>query len=181
MEITEALALVEKIIEEHRQITHGFQTLEQVANDVGAMQGLEAGSEAFMPGRFNQKQGLEKLAESLETIEQGLQAHFNREEMSLPAAVETYGTEELVSALRSLLLVHENLRNRLAHSKKSIAELTGGGLSRHVWEASAHGMRAYLSHTRKLLEAHAMSEEKLLHKLRDWLLEETKEKRLDIM
>ena len=176
MEMTEALALVEKIIEEHQQITRGFQTLEQVANDTSAMRGLEAGSEVFMPGRFDQGQGLQKLAESLETIEQGLQAHFNREETSLPTAVETYGTEELVSALRSLLQAHENLRNRLVHSKKSVAELTGGGLSRHVWEASAHDMRAYLSHTRKLLEAHAMDEQKLLHKLRDRLLEKAKEK-----
>jgi len=176
MEVNEALALVEKIIEEHREIAHQFQTVEQVASDASAMRGLETGSEAFMPGRFDQKQGLQKLAASLEVIEQGLQAHFNREETSLPTAVETYGDEELVSALRSLLLAHENLRNRFAHSKKSVAELTGGGLSRQVWEASAHDMRAYLSHTRKLLEAHAMSEEQLLHKVHGQLLEKAKEK-----
>ena len=174
MEITEALALVEQIIEEHRQITRGFQTLEQVANDASALQGLETGSEAFMPGRLDQKQGLQKLEELLEVIEQGLQAHFNREEASLPSAVETYGDEELKAGLNSLLLEHKDLRSRIAHSKKHVSELTSGNLSRHLWGASAHDMRAHISHTRKLLEAHAEIEQELLHELRKRLPKEPK-------
>ena len=160
------LALIDKIIEEHKTIIQRVQTLEQIAGDAEAIVDLEKAKEAFMPGRFEQEPGLKKLQESLETVAQGLQAHFNREEVGLLGAFEKYGNKELASALRSLLLAHEDLRNRLAHSKKQVAELVSGRLSRQVWEASAHDMRAHISHTRKLLEAHAEIEQELFHKLR---------------
>lgn len=172
----EALALIDKIIEEHKTIIQRIQTLEQVANDAEAISGLEKAKDAFMPGRFEQKQGLQKLQEILEAIDHGIQAHFDREETGLLAAFEKYGDKELVSAWHSLLLEHEDLRNRLTHSKKHVAELTGGGLSRHLWEASAHGMRAHISHTRKLLEAHAEIEQELLQKLQSELMMRRKRK-----
>jgi regulator of sigma D len=172
--VEETIALIDKIIGEHKIITQRVQTLEQVANDAEAMVGLEKAKEAFMPGRFEQKQGLQKLQELLDTIEQGLQAHFNREETALLTAFEKHGDKELVSTLRSLLLEHEGLRNRFAHSRKHITELTSGGLSRHVWEASAHDMRAHISHTRKLLEAHAEIEQELLQELRSELIRREK-------
>lgn len=165
----EALSVVERIIEEHKAIKQNFQTLEQVANDVSALLELEETKEDFMPGRFNQRQGLQRLAESLEVIDKGLQAHFDREETALLAVFDKHGGKELASSLRSLLLEHEDLRNRFVHSKKHVAELIGGGLSRHLWEASAHDMRAYISHTRKLLEAHAEIEQELLNRLRSRL------------
>ena len=166
----ETLALIEKIVEEHKSIMQGVQTLEQAASDTEAIVGLEKAKETFMPGRLEQEQGLKKLQASLEVIDQGLRAHFNREETALLSVFEKHGNKELASALRSLLLEHEDLRNRLAHSKKHVAELVSGGLSRHLWEASAHDMRAHISHTRKLLEAHAEIEEELFHKLRTELM-----------
>lgn len=172
----EALALIEKIIEEHKVIMQRAQTLERVANDAEAMIGFEKAKDAFMPGRLEQKLGLQELQESLEIIDKGLREHFKREETGLLAAFERHGNKELASALHSLLLEHKDLRDRLARSKKHVAELVGGGLSRHLWEASAHDMRAHISHTRKLLEAHALIEEELLHKLRDQLREESKER-----
>ena len=170
----DTIALIDKIIEEHRVAFKGFQNLEGILNDLDAISGMEKAKEAFMPGRFDQKEGLKKLQESLETIAQGLQAHFNREETALLAAFEKHGDRKLVSALNSLLLQHGNLRDRFAHSKKHVAELVGGGLARHKWEASAHDMRAHISHTRKLLEAHAAGEQPLLVELRRQLVEGTK-------
>jgi len=69
----------------------------------------------------------------------------------------------------SKLREHDDIRKRLAHSKKEVAELTSGGLSRHVWEARAYDMRAHISHTRKLLEIHAGGEEQMLTALRKQL------------
>ena len=162
----ETLALIEKIVEEHKSIMQGVRSLEQAASDAEAIVGLEKAKETFMPGRLEQEQGLKKLQASLEAIDQGLRAHFNREETGLMNVFEKHGNKELASALRSLLLEHEDLRNRLAHAKKHVAELVSGGLSRHLWEASAHDMRAHISHTRKLLEAHAEIEQELFHRLR---------------
>ena len=170
----EALALIEKIIEQHKAIMGSVQALEQVANDVEAMAGLEETKKAFMPGRFDQKQGLQKLQELLETIDKGLQEHFNYEETGLLSAFEKHGGEELAAALHSLLLEHEDLKNRFILSRNHVAELTGGGLARHVWEASAYDMRAYISHTLKLLGAHANREHELLLTLQNQLRQEGK-------
>ena len=172
----EVLSLIDGIIAEHKTIIRRVQTLEQVANDAEAIAGFEKAKEAFVPGRFDQKQGLQKLQELLETTEQGLQAHFIREETALLTAFKRHGDKNLASDFRSLLLEHEDLKNRFAHSRKHLAELTGGGMSRHLWEASAHDMRAHISHTRKLLEAHAEIERELLQTLRRQLGERAKGK-----
>ena len=161
----EAMAVIEQIIEDHKVISQRFQTAEQIANDAEALAGFDKAKEAFMPGRLVQQPGLQELQASLAIIEQGLHRHFHLEETSLPGVVAKYGDEENKSDLRSLLLEHKDLRSRLAHSKKHVAELVEGNLSRHLWEASAHDMRTYITHTRKLLEAHAEIEQELLHKV----------------
>ena len=169
----EALAVIEQIIEEHEVIKQRFQAAERVANDAEALAGFDKAKEAFMPGRLAQQPGLQELQASLAKIEQGLHSHFQLEETRLPDIVGKYGDEENKSDLSSLLLEHRDLNNRLAHSKKHVVELIEGGLSRHLWEASAHDMRAYFSHTRKLLEAHAEIEWELLQKLLNRLKKET--------
>jgi hypothetical protein len=165
----DALATIERVIAEHKAIRKDFYNLEQVANDAQAMKSFEAAKEAFMPGRLDHRQGLSQLANALTAIESGLHRHFHFEETSLPTVVDMHGNEELKSSLRSILLEHIDLRNRLAHSRKHAEELVDGSMARHRWEASAHDMRAYISHTRKLLEAHAEIEQELLHELRSRL------------
>ena len=162
----ENTVLIDQLLEEHTAIKQQIQTLEKVGNDVEALAGLDEIKEDFMPGRLDQSQSLKRLQDLLDKISRGLEKHFNREEKGLLAAFEKHGDKELASALRSLLLEHEDLRNRLAYSQKHVAELSGGGLSRHLWAASAYDMRAYLSHTRKLIEAHAETEQKLFLKLK---------------
>jgi hypothetical protein len=162
----DALAIIEQIIAEHKVISQHFQATEQIANDAEALTSFDNAKEVFMPGRLAPQSGLQELQASLDKIEPGLLRHFHLEETRLPDIVGKYGDEENKSDLRSLLLEHEDLRNRLAHSKKHVLELIEGGLSRHLWEASAHDMRAYFSHTRKLLGAHAGIEYELLHELR---------------
>jgi len=168
----EVVAFIDQIISEHKVIKERMQSLELVANDASTLVDLKEAKEAFVPGRFDQKQSLQKLQELLETIDRGLQEHFDREETWLLAAFEKRGDRKLVTTLNSLLLEHKDLRNRLARSKDQVAELVSGGLARHQWEASANDMRTYLSHTRKLLEAHAATEKELLTELRQHLKKE---------
>jgi hypothetical protein len=163
------LVIIERVIAEHKTIQQNFHKLEQVANDTEAMASFEEAKEAFMPGRLNQKKGLRELKDTLSTIEEGLHKHFHFEEISLPTIVDRHGDEELKSSLKSILLEHADLRNRLNHSKNHAAELADGDMARHRWEAAAHDMRAYISHTRKLLETHAGIEQALLHELRSRL------------
>ncbi|MDD4859086.1 MAG: hemerythrin domain-containing protein [Dehalococcoidales bacterium] len=157
--------LIQQIIEEHKVTFEKMRNMETVANDVEAISGLEKSKESFMPGRTDQRKGLEALQELLEKVIKGLEKHFKREETALLAAFEKYGDRELATSLHSLLLEHEDLKARFDLSKRHIAELTSGDLSQPVWEAKAHDMRAHLSHTRKLLEAHAAIEQELLKKM----------------
>lgn len=172
--MTEILSLINELIKEHQQILQNAQAAVQVANDASAILELDRAKDDFVPGRFgDQQQSLQSLQESLEIIDKGLQAHFEREETALLAAFEKHGGKPLVSALHSLLSEHEDLRERLTHAQKHVTELTSGNLSRHAWEASAHDMRAHLSHTLKLIEAHSHREQELFHKLRSALMKTT--------
>ncbi len=165
----EALALIEKIIEEHKIINIRARDLELVANDAALLVGLDQAKQDFIPGQFNQGTGLKKLAESLEKLESGLRMHFEREETALLNAAERYADRNLMSTLHYLLREHDGIKKRLTHSDKEVAELIGGGLSRNVWEANANDMRTHINHTRKLLEIHARDEEKMLAALRKQL------------
>ena len=167
-----AITLIEQVIEEHKTVFQRLKTLEQVADDAEALKGFEEAQELFMPGWFDQKKKLERLEEIVNMVDEGLQAHFDREETALLAAFKEQGDRELADSFQSLLLEHKDLRNRLAHTKNHVSQLTGGKLSRHHWQATAHDMRAHISHTRKLLEAHAELEQELFFSLRQKLLGE---------
>ncbi len=167
-----ALVLIEQVIKEHKTLLRRLQNLERITNDAQAIRGFGQVQDNFMPGRLDQKKELNKLEKMADLIDRGLQAHFNREETSVLAAFEEQGDREISSAFSSLLLEHNDLRNRLAHTRNHVAQLTGGQLSRHHWEATAYDMRAHISHTRKLLEAHAEVEQELLLSLRRKLLKE---------
>ena len=168
------IALIDQIVKEHKTTFKNMKILEQVANDAEAMAGLEQSQTSFMPGRLDQKQGLQKMQKLIESISQGLYDHFNREETRLLVAFEKHGDRRLVTALNSLLMEHEDLRGRLEHSQNHLNELTGGKLGRHTWEASAHDLRSHISHTYRLLEAHAGAELELLSELKRQLIKESK-------
>ncbi len=53
----EAIALIDRIIAEHKTILRGVQTLEQVANDTEAIAGFEQAKEAFVPGTLGNGYG----------------------------------------------------------------------------------------------------------------------------
>lgn len=168
----DTLTLIDKIIEEHQEAFVRFKDIDGLCSDAAAVSGIDEAKEAFIPGRLDREQGLQKLLELLETIDQGLLAHFDREETALLLAFEIYGDSKLVSALNALIAQHAEFRNRLAHSKKHVAELMSGSLARHKWEASAQDMRAYVSHTKRLIEGHAAGELPLLRELRKRLVGE---------
>jgi len=165
--VQEAFALIDQLIKEHKLLLKRFQTAEGIANDAGALLELGKAGEDFVPGRFDdQKQGFQSLKESLEIIDQGLKGHFDREEKGLLTILEKHGSGVLASGLRVLLLEHQELRDRVANSRKDAAELITVSLSREVHGGKAWGVRVYIGHTRKLLEIHARSEQELFHKVR---------------
>ena len=172
----EALDLIDQIIQEHRIAFKRFKKLDGMFGDAVAISGIDTAKDAFMPGRLDLGKGLQKFLESLNTIDQGLLAHFNREETVLLHVFERYGDKKLVSDLKALLLQHGGIRDRLTHAKKQVTELISGRLARHRWEASAHDMRAHISHTRQLLLEHTAIEQPLFITIRKRILAGTAEK-----
>ena len=170
--MSDTLDMINELIAEHKVIRTQSGSLEQAANDATLLDDLKEARDTFVPGRFDQNRSLQKLHGMLEEIAALLDRHFNREETALLQAVEKNGEAEVVTALNSLLLEHADLRNRMVHTKNHVNELMSGELSRHRWDATANDMRAHLSHTKKLLEAHAAAENELFHELRRHFEEE---------
>jgi hypothetical protein len=170
----EPLEIIEKVIQWHKKIREDLHHLDKAANDAEALAVVDKAKELFMPGRLQQHEGLKEFRSSVEATAEGLGRHFDFEEQCLPDLVAGYGDEEIISNWESILLEHKDLRNRLAHAGKHAAELIEENLSRHLWEASAHDMRAYITHTHKLLEAHVRIEEDLLYEIRDRVKKKTR-------
>ncbi len=161
----DAIALIEKIIEEHNTINQKLQNFEQVANDAEALAGFNKTKDLFMPGRLDSHKGLTELEQLMNTISQGIHDHFGREEGALVNVFSEHGDKKLSTGLHSLLLEHEDLRDRLTYTKQDVDQLMDGKLTTEIWQAQAQDMRAYISHTRKLFEVHAGIEQKLFHSL----------------
>ncbi|MFC1917612.1 hypothetical protein ACFLXH_03055 [Chloroflexota bacterium] len=169
----DTIALIDQLVKEHQVIGHRSLVLEKVANDAEAIAGMDKAKENFVPGRLDQKKGLEQFFELLETYSEGLDAHFKREETSLLKAFEEYGDSELVSALHSLLDEHAELKERITEMKKHALELLSGELASHFWSAKAHDMRVYMGHTVKMIGVHAHSEFRLFTALKKQLQAES--------
>lgn len=163
----ENISLIDAVIEEHKQLMEDIQASEHVANDLAAIVVLDNLTDDFEPASLDRnKRSVQDLQRSLEKMDKGLQAHFSREETALLTAFEDRGGRALASALRALIVEHQGLKDRIEKSKQQAAELLSGGMSRNIWEPTAYGLRAHIRHTRRLLEAHALSEQELLQELR---------------
>lgn len=165
MEVAEALAFIQRLIEEHRIYLGEYKKIEQIASDATGLQAFDVFKEAFMPGRQDVTQVLHKLSELVTSIANGLRAHYDKEEANLPGIVQRYGDEALGLTLRSILLEHRALRQRIAQAETLVADLTGGKLNRFIWEATGHDLRAHLTQSRKVLENHAEKEQVFLYEL----------------
>ena len=164
-----ALDLINQTIKEHEQIMNGFQSSEGMVNDVAAMVELDKPVEKFVAGRLEDtKKHLQDLHKSLETLDAGLAKHFDKEETAVLKVFEK-GSQSLASAFSILLEEHDELRKRIAQSEQIADELLSASSSREVWEGKAYGLRTHIRHTRKLIEAHATSEEELFRALRKHL------------
>jgi len=163
------ISIIDKIIEEHKIILADAKKMETAVNDAQSIMALEISKETFIPGRLDHHSDLIKLEEIRIKVEEGLKAHFNREETGLLIAFQKHGEKRLVDALQTLLLEHQEIRSRFDHQRVEIEELIHGKLSRHVWEGRANELRGHIAQTNKLLAAHANYEQEMLFNLRDEL------------
>lgn len=184
-ESDEVVALINRLIEEHKILNLDMASLENVVNDAGAIINFERAKDIYIPGRPGAKDDLKKLDKLLDTIDQGLRAHFDREEKGLNTAFDKLGTPEMAKAFHTLVLEHDGLRDRLSQhqniknnlfkSLKGSDEPDHGTMTRQQWEATAHDMRAYIIQSRKLVREHTFREHGLFTGLLELLSTEVKE------
>ena len=62
----EVVALIDKLIEEHRIINQNLESLESVVNDAGAILSFDKARETYMPGRASSREDMEKLDKLLD-------------------------------------------------------------------------------------------------------------------
>jgi hypothetical protein len=165
--MSEALSLIDQIIEEHKHIMLGMQTSENVANDVAAIFELYKPVEGdSLKTSSDYRQNVDDLQASLERVEDLLYDHFECEEKLLAIASEKIPESAISSALSLLLDEHGEIKRLIQREKENISDIVAGGLPDNEVKGKAYMVRAYLRHTMKLIEAHAETEEELLESLR---------------
>jgi hypothetical protein len=165
------IAIIDKIIEEHKILLAQAVQLENITNDAGAMMAMAKSKEVFVPGRYDQVDTLKIFEKLRNKTQEGLYAHFNREETSLLDAIVEFGNQNIITGLKKLLAEHKNLKYNLESLKIEIDELINGELSRAMWESKAYDMRAHISEIHRNLEQHAQNERILLNEIRREVIE----------
>ncbi len=170
--MSEALAIVEQILDEHKEIHANFQALDQVTGDVDAAARLQTDrtKDYFVPKSLNDEgRGLMRWKEMLQTIDAGLKAHFHKEETALCSAFKREGTPDLESALNELLTEHDAINKHVAKLLKDADDIASGGAKIEVWEGKGWGMKTNIEQLRSEIANHAERERELLGRMKTHL------------
>ena len=167
--MSEALAIVDQILDEHKAIHADFKNLGQVGSDIEAAARLEPDKtrEFFAPkGLGGESAGLARWKASLESLDRGLKAHFHKEETALTAAFQREGTPELADSLRQLLAEHTEINKHVAKLLKDADDMASGGIMMEVWESKGWGMKVNIENLQKQIAQHAERERVLLGRMK---------------
>ena len=170
--MTKALAIVEQILDEHKDIHADFQSLGQVSGDIEAAARLQSDKtkDFFVSKSLNdQGQGLVRWKDILERIATGLKAHFSKEETALAEAFQREGTPDLEAALDELLAEHAAINKHVAKLLKDADDIASGGARIEVWEGTGWGMKTNIQQLQSQIAAHAERERVLLGKMTEHL------------
>ena len=165
------IEILDQLIEEHHTGDERTAILQEYANETTILNKMDKAQESFIPGRLDQASGLNKLDELMSEVSSFMNRHFTHEETVLLGAIEELNDAELLKAFTTLLREHDYLKIRLSRVRELIDDLKSGTLVRQHWDASANDLKAYLKHTRKLLEMHSGTETELFINLRNHLAE----------
>jgi iron-sulfur cluster repair protein YtfE (RIC family) len=169
MNEAEALAIVDQILDEHKEIHANFESLGAVSGDIEAAARLRSDKtkDYFVPKSLDDEgRGLARWQQILESIDIGLKAHFRKEETALSEAFQRKGTPELASALRQLLSEHDDINKHVAKLLNDAHDIASGGLRMEVWEGTGWGMKTNIERLQEKIAAHAESERQLLGKMK---------------
>ena len=153
------LAIIRRIIEEHRAIRGHIKLIGDSTSDREAMNALTRARADWIPGRqeiLSEKQ--KRLEQTLSLLDEGLKNHFYYEERYLPPLLGDL-------LMRALLLDHGEIRKEIDEAKSIVTDTKLEGLSREDLLPKESRMNRIINNICQVVEEHATNEEILLEML----------------
>jgi len=154
--MSEHLAKIKEILEEHRTIRGGVKLMGDSVSDQEALASLKSMSSDWTPGRLElmlEKQ--RKLEQTMSFLEEGLRNHFAKEQDTLPAVLGEF-------LMRSLLLEHQKIFEKIDEVRLVATESKLEGLTEAELESKDSEIKQKISDFSRLIEEHADKEELML-------------------
>ncbi len=154
--ISDHLAKIDEILEEHRTIRSGVKLVGDSVSDKEALASLKSMRSDWTPGRLelmSEKQ--RRLKQTMSLLEEGLHNHFVKEEDVLPALLGEF-------LMRSLILEHQEIIGKIDEVRLVATDSKLEGLTEAELEYKDSGTKQKVSDFSRRLEEHADKEELML-------------------
>ena len=150
------LALIKRIIDEHKAIGGHLKLVGESIADEEALAALERARADWVPGRpgdLSEKRN--KLQQAMSFLDAGLKKHFAFEEKVLPPLLGDL-------LMRALVLQHKEINEEIGEAKSIMADAQPGGFSREELLAEEARTQQRIGVMCRLIEEHAAREELIL-------------------
>ena len=154
--MSDYLARINEILEEHRTIRGGVKLMGDSVSDQEALASLKSIRSDWIPSRLelmSEKQ--RKLKKTMRFLEEGLRTHFAKEEDVLPAVLGEF-------LMRSLLLEHQEIIGKIDEVRLVATDNKLEGLTEAELESKDSEVKQRISDFSRRLEEHADKEELML-------------------
>ncbi len=155
--MSDNLAIIHRVIEEHRYIRGHIKLIGDSVGDLEAMFSLQQVRSGWIQSSIDtlvDKQ--KKLQQSMNFLDEGLKNHFGFEEEVLPPL---FG--ELL--MQALLLEHREIKGEISKAKSMINEARLEGLSQEEMLDKKSRLQQVIDNVCRVVEEHAAREEIMLH------------------
>jgi len=161
--MSDELAVINKVIEEHRAIKRHVKLAGDSVSDIEALFDLRKAHAAWSQSSLETlSEKLRQLQQAISFLDEGLRNHFSFEEKALPPLLG-----ELLT--RALVLQHREIRAEMDKAKKMVTDSKLEGLSQEELLSQRSQMQQRISHICQVVEEHAASEETILKMMREAL------------
>jgi hemerythrin len=154
--MSDYLAEINKIIEEHQAIRRHVKLVGESIGDQEALLSLQSARPDWIPGRLeilSEKQN--KLTQTINFLSEGLKNHFAKEEMFLPPVLGEF-------LMRALILEHREIGKAIKEVRAMAANTKLEGLSREDLMSREAEIQQKVGNLCNLIEEHANKEELML-------------------
>jgi hemerythrin len=161
------ISMIDEILDAHQVKLAKLVNLETALNDSQIADGLEE-TLVTLEIKDRQQENLPYIKSLFDDLLQWLTNHFAYEEKLLDVVTRHCEDTQIVIDYNTLLRDHKDLLQRLRYEKEMLEDLFKNRKSSYIWLANASDLKAHVSATKMVVEAHAASEEQLLQQFRQY-------------